>query len=273
MVMKFPGNVFRALTFSYDDGTRADVRLVSIMKKYGFHGTFNLNSGCFSKRNGDNRLSAEEAKELYVGDDIEVAVHGLYHRFLQELHPTAMCYEVMKDRENLESVFGGIIRGMAYAYGTYNDAAVEVLKNSGIAYSRTTVSTEKFDIPHDWLRMPATCHHKNPRLFELADAFLAPMPEQIWHRKPRLFYVWGHSYEFDRDNNWEIIEKFGEKIGGRDDVWYATNIEIYDYVKAYESLITSCDAKLVYNPSAIEVFVYEDGVDYCIKPGETVKLS
>ena len=183
-----------------------------------------------------------------------------------------MCYEVMKDRENLEALLGKIVRGMAYAYGTYSDAAVEVLKSCGIAYSRTTVSTERFDIPRDWLRMPATCHHKNPRTFELADAFLAPMPEQVWHIKPRLFYVWGHSYEFDRDNNWDIIERLGEKLGGRSDVWYATNIEIYDYVKAYESLVTSCDGKVVYNPSATEVFVFDNGKNYRIKPGQTTEL-
>ena len=46
---------------------------------------------------------------------------------------------------------------------------------------------------------------------------------------------WGHSYEFDNNDNWEVIENFAEYIGGRDDVWYATNIEIYDYVKDYIS--------------------------------------
>ena len=48
----------------------------------------------------------------------------------------------------------------------------------------------------------------------------------------RLFYVWGHSYEFDKDNNWEIIENFAEYVGKREDVWYVTNIEIYDYVNS-----------------------------------------
>lgn len=40
----------------------------------------------------------------------------------------------------------------------------------------------------------------------------------------------------------------------RDDVWYATNIEVYDYVQAYRSLVFSADAKTVYNLSATEVF-------------------
>ena len=52
-----------------------------------------------------------------------------------------------------------------------------------------------------------------------------------------------------------MIEKFAEYIGNRDDIWYATNMEIYNYVKAYESLQTSVDKKIIYNPSAIDVWV------------------
>ncbi len=40
--------------------------------------------------------------------------------------------------------------------GTYNDQAVEILNYAGIHYARTVESTERFDIPTDWLRMPAT---------------------------------------------------------------------------------------------------------------------
>ena len=32
-------------------------------------------------------------------------------------------------------------------------------------------------------------------------------------RYPRLFYLWGHSYEFERDNNWELLESICEKLG------------------------------------------------------------
>ena len=48
--------------------------------------------------------------------------------------------------------------------------------------------------------------------------------------EPLLFYLWGHSYEFDDDDNWDTIEKFLQKAGCRDDVWYATNIEVYDCI-------------------------------------------
>jgi hypothetical protein len=87
--------------------------------------------------------------------------------------------------------------------------------------------------------------------------------------RAQMFYLWGHSYEFDNNDNWEVIEEFAKYMGGRDDIWYATNIEVYDYVQAYNRLQTSYDNKIVKNPSAIDVWVEIDEKIYCIKAGET----
>ena len=63
-----------------------------------------------------------------------------------------------------------------------------------------------------------------------------------------LFYLWGHTFEFEADNNWHVIEEFCDYIGNREDIWYATNIEIYDYVQAYNRLVFSADAKQCITP-------------------------
>ncbi len=85
-----------------------------------------------------------------------------------------------------------------------------------------------------------------------------------------MFYVWGHSYEFDNGNNWERIETFTEYMGHRDDIWYATNIEIYDYMQAYSKLQMSCNQNIIHNPSAIPVWFESDEKIYCIEPRETI---
>ena len=51
----------------------------------------------------------------------------------------------------------------------------------------------------------------------------------------------------------------------RNDVWYATNGEIYDYVNAYENLVFSADGKRIYNPSKMPVWVEIDGTCYKIE--------
>ncbi|MEE1043747.1 MAG: hypothetical protein UH854_07255, partial [Clostridia bacterium] len=90
---------------------------------------------------------------------------------------------------------------------------------------------------------------------------------------PRLFYMWGHSFEFDNKNNWDLLDKICEKLGGHDDIWYATNIEICEYVKAYNSLVYSADASVVYNPTLYTIWFESDGKLYSIKPGETIHID
>lgn len=268
MQLRFENGVSRALTLSYDDGQIHDIRLIEIMNRYGIKGTFNLNSGYFFENGKGFRgeKTIEEAREIYKGH--EIAVHGLTHPFTSELNEQEILLEVWEDRKNLEKAFGGIVRGMAYPFGCFNDKTVNVLKTAGIAYSRTTIATKSFDIPEDWLRMQVTCHHYEPELMTLAKRFIEE--DGRWGR-PSLFYVWGHSYEFARNDDWNVIEDFCKYTGGRDNVWYATNIEIYDYVKAFESLITNTDKTEIFNPSCRTVWFAEGGETYAVKPGETIK--
>ena len=47
--MRYPEGKFKAVTFSYDDGVRADIRFAGILDKYKMKGTFNINSGFFGR--------------------------------------------------------------------------------------------------------------------------------------------------------------------------------------------------------------------------------
>lgn len=272
MYLRFKDGKAKVLTLSYDDGVVQDIRLIGIMDKYGLKGTFNINTGLYLEEDAVReqyygRMKLSEAKELYTNSGHEVAVHALTHPFLESLDSTEVIYEITEDRKNIEKEYGTVARGMAYPFGTYSDEVVEILKNCGIVYSRTTISTGNFRMPKDWLRLEATCHHSNPRLMELAKQFVEG---DVRWGLPQMFYMWGHSYEFDNNDNWNVIEEFAKYTGGRDDIWYATNIEIYDYVKAYESLQMSYDRKIIHNPSAIDVWAYDKGETFCIKAGETI---
>ncbi len=163
------------------------------------------------------------------------------------------------------------MRGHAYPYGTYNDDVVAILKNCGIVYARTVQTTGRFDLPADWLRLKATCHHNDPKLSELVDKFLdddEKLPE--FARKSKFFYMWGHSYEFEGNDNWNVIEEFAARVGGRDDVWYCTNMEAYDYIEAFRGLLFSVDGKLVKNPSAQTVWFSHLGRSVKLAPGESM---
>lgn len=274
MKMRLKDGKNKVLTLSYDDGVVQDIRLIKIMNKYGLKGTFNINSGLYLAEDAVRekyygRLKLSEAKELYIDSGHEVAVHALTHPFLEKLDTAEIIYEITEDRKSIENHYGKITRGMAYPFGTYNEKVIDVLEKCHIAYARTVQSTYQFIFPENWLTLHPTCHHNYENLEELIKKFIE-IPNRFGN--PEMFYLWGHSYEFDDRDNWDVIEKFAEYAGGHEHIWYATNIEIYDYVKAYESLKTSYDKKIIHNPTNIDVWFDVKGEVYLIKAGETIKI-
>ena len=69
-----------------------------------------------------------------------------------------------------------------------------------------------------------------------------------------------------------MMEEVCKKISGHESVWYATNIEIYDYIMAQRALHISANEDIIHNPSAIEVWFEKDGKAYSVNGGETIKI-
>lgn len=272
--MRFPGGREKALTFSYDDGVKADKRLIETFNRCGLKGTFNLNSLLFDCERWHDRMDEEQTYLTYYRSGHEIALHGARHIFMDKVPLPEAINEIVQNRLYLENKFGRIIRGMAYAYNGYNDDIVQALRLLGVKYARTTEPSYGFGIPEDWLRLKPTCHHADARLGGLADKFFDRAPsDEFKHREPWLFFIWGHSYEFDDNGNWEIIENLCRRAQGRQDIWFATNGEICDYVAAYRSLVFSIDGERVFNPSHMTVWIEIRGKTYAIGGGEEVAFD
>ncbi len=272
--MRFPGGRAKAATFSYDDGVKADKRLAEIFAKYGIKGTFNLNSLLFDCERWHGRMDEEQTFLTFYNRPHEIAMHGARHIFLNKVPLPEAMNEILQNRVYLENRFGRIVRGLAYAYNGYNAEVLAALPALGVAYGRTTEDTRTFALPEDFLRWNPTCHHTDPALFEIAEEFVKRDPAgEFKHREPLLFFVWGHSYEFDDADNWQVCEKLCARLAESEGIWYATCIEICDYVKAYRSLIFSADGERVYNPSAIPVWLELRGRIYELPPATTVQFA
>ena len=259
--MRFPGGREKALTFSYDDGVIYDEKLSSILNAQKMKGTFNVNSEFLGM--DKHHLTKEKALEVYKGH--EVSVHGTYHADFTSVPTSRAVCEMIEDRINLEKCFNTIVRGMAYPYGTYNDEIVSAAKSCGIVYSRTTKSTHSFNLPENWLTLHPTCHHNDGKLMELAKQFVEL---KSW-RGPQMFYLWGHSYEFDSEKNavtWEYIESFCKKLGARSDVWKSGAGQFYDYVTAARQIY--CEDGVLHNPTNTDVYVKFGGENIIVKKGE-----
>ena len=280
--LRFPEGKGKAVTLSYDDGCRDDIRLAKTVTDFGLKCTFNITTP--DAEQGGWKLCADEIREHILEKGHEVAVHGACHRAEGTLRPIEGISDVLDCRRNLEKLFGRIIRGMAYPDSGicrfFNGASYDSVKNYltelDIAYARTLGGdNNNFCLPTDWHAWMPTAHHINEKVFEYIDEFIKIKTDGNIYcaaRFPRLFYLWGHSFEFERNKDWDKLEKICEKLSGKEDIWYATNIEIYDYVKAYESLVYSADGRMIYNPTLYTIwFDYSEKL-YSIKPGETLNI-
>lgn len=224
--MRFPEGREKAVTFSYDDGVAADKKLIAILDRYGMKGTFNLNSKLFDANEWHGRMDEAEAIAAYKDSGHEVALHGARHIFLDKIPLPLAIKEVADNRAWLEEKFERIVDGMAYAYNSYTAEVVEALKALGVKYARTTESSYSFAIPQDWLHLNPTCHHGDDKLPVLAQKFLEKKPsDERKKREPWLFYIWGHAYEYDDNNNWDIIEGLCRQLAAAGNIWAATNGE------------------------------------------------
>ena len=223
----------KAITFSYDDGVTQDIRLIELLNKYGLKCTFNLNSellGCrgilrvCDQRIAHYKLHPEDVKDIYEGH--EVAVHTLRHPNLTQCEDQEIIRQVETDRLNLSELVGYEVVGMAYPGGGVNndDRVADIIrKHTGVKYSRTITTTSNFDLQENLYRFNPTAYHLDfEKMMQLGREFVALKPET-----PKIFYIWGHSYEMDFGADfWVKLEEFFKLISNKDDIFYGTNKEV-----------------------------------------------
>lgn len=282
--MRYPGGKSKAVTFSYDDGTRHDLRMIDTLDRYGIKCTFNLCSGRLGKDEADYNLCPEEIQKYILDNGHEVAVHGKFHASPVMTKPILAIQDVLNCRLELEQTFDRIIRGMAYAdtgnmqmcqNGTDYETIRRYLMDLGIVYARVTGDPLKdFRLPTDWLCWRPTARHADVDVLDRVREFAAMDVDKRYRssRYPRLFMLWGHSFEFNNNQNWELLEELCQALGNLDDTWYATCMEIYEYVTAYNALVYSADCTKLYNPTLVKLWVDIDGTPYTIEPGQTITV-
>jgi peptidoglycan/xylan/chitin deacetylase (PgdA/CDA1 family) len=277
IAMLFPEGKNKALILSFDDGTIADRRLVKLLNDYELKGTFHLNS---NKLNTKDYLTKNEIKNLFQGH--EISVHSANHPGLSGMSKIDITYEVVEDRRELEKLTGTIIRGMAYPFGSHDQLVVETVSGLGIEYARTVNDSYNFSIPKNFLVW-------DPSIHQFGKAYFKPNDTEYNKKELNTFYslvsdfiksdtlavldVWGHSWENNGEGNrWTEMEKFFKQVSKNKDIHYTTQINLVDYIKAYERLRFSVDKKIISNASTLDVWIKIDNKILEIPKGTEIKF-
>lgn len=272
--MRYPDGKTKAVTISYDDGVQQDIEMIDLMRKYGIKGTFNLNSNRFITRDHVypegkiwRAMVDEDVVPTYDPEICSVATHSLWHPTLTHASEAEIAHEILGDRENLERLFGTIIKGHAIPNGPFDETTIKVGKMCGLQFMRGVTPSLSYEFPKCFFPLQPTCCHTDPQLMPLVDAFLENTPKE----DPFLFYMWGHTYTLEGDNNWYLVEDFFKAVSHKDNIWYATNDEIFDYFEKYNQLECSADGHIITNPTDIDIWFSANGIK-CVKSGETIKI-
>lgn len=267
LMVRFPQGKRKALVMSYDDGSEHDRRLVATLNQYGLRATFNLNSG---KVGAAHHISKGEVQVLYQGH--EVAGHGVNHLDLTTLSNEEIDREITDDQKALEDLVGAPVRGFAYPYGSYDERVIGRMSALHFAYGRTTHTSGGFELPEQPLALGTSCHHN--RALELGARFLDHEVEEMG-----LLYVWGHSFEFDGflsadpRKDWDYLEAFCRLVHGQPDVYYATTIDVLDYLAAARVVMGSSVTGQLRNDAHRPIWLSRAGHVVELEPGELLEPS
>lgn len=182
------------LTFSFDDCEIYDRKLCELFRKYKMKATFFLISDQLGFRCDFHRYGENTVVERVSAKEVLTTYAGM---------------EVATHTRNHKCPVNDL-----------EDAVWD---------SAEYLSSFCFEVPKEWLAWNPTCKYDDDRIGELVNDFLAYSSD-----KPAVFHIYGHSYELTRKENrynFEGFERLLQKLSGRDDIVYATNLEVWEAFK------------------------------------------
>lgn len=241
-------------TTSWDDGSKFDLRLCDLFSKYNIRGTFYI-----PKQFELRTLSDNEIKE--ISKHHEIGAHTLSHIDLTKTPFKNAEKEIKESKEYLDELLGKDTKMFCYPRGFYNNEIKNIVKNSGFKGARN-VKQWSFEAPQDFFEMETSIHiypfpfrplnfilqYKNPK------NFLAPLIKhypEITKRKlgfksflswnnlaltnffyardfGKTFHLFGHSWEIEKYDMWQDLEKFLKFVSEQKNIIFAVNSDLLD---------------------------------------------
>jgi peptidoglycan-N-acetylglucosamine deacetylase len=199
------------LEYSFDDGYVQDMRVASILNRFGFKATF------FIPNKTD--LLRDEILQL-VKDGHTIGGHTVSHpQDLKLLDDESLKYEIEENRAWLQELTGQKVEDFCYPRGRYDERVMQAVRDAGYKTARTTAIGWHFNLP-DNFRKATTVHTYNRREYEGVtwQEYARKMLDKALYAAKSgngvgYYHLWGHSFlEYDRFDWWDDFENLIEFI-------------------------------------------------------------
>lgn len=227
------------ITTSWDDGTISDLKLAELLDKHGIEGTFYI-----SRSSTHNLLQQEDIAA--IDKKFEIGAHTMNHPDLTRVSSSQVGKEIKGSKTYLEDLLGHPISMFCYPYGKYNDDLREMVKSHGFSGARTC-EPGGLSLPRDPYRWHITLFASNDsplmalkiywkfRLWKISGLLdwesRAKLLFDLALEKGGVYHIYGHSEEFERNNNWDMLERVLDYISKREGTQYLTNGRIFQLLR------------------------------------------
>lgn len=127
----------KAVALTFDDGHWDTATVIlPILKKYHAKATFYLISGFINKL---DFLTDDQTKEIIDSNLVEIGAHTVHHVSLNDKVLPVVQFEVTQSKKMLEDRYGIKVSSFAYPNGSFDQQAIDVVKDAGFTTAVSTV--------------------------------------------------------------------------------------------------------------------------------------
>lgn len=233
-----------AVTISWDDGRKRDLKLAYLLKKYNLKGTFYVSP---KNREWKKKELLSDKQIRNLSKYFEIGAHTMTHPVLSCLSEIEAYKEIKVCKEYLESITKKKINSFCYPRGVYNEKIKSLVKKAGFKSART-VARFHMTPNEDTFEFGTSVHTYNQKsdifyILKFSNYNLVEIYRNLdWeHLAKRLFdyvkinggvyHLWGHTWEMDKYNDWDKLERVLAYISYRKNVKYLTNSEVVSTMK------------------------------------------
>lgn len=232
--MIMPGRDSLVVTTSWDDGTITDLKLAELLEEYGLKGTFYVSQAI--------DITPQKRDIAALDRKFEIGAHSMSHPDLTEVSPSEAKKEIEGSKTYLEDMVGHDIAMFCYPYGRYNEEIKKMVKDSGFVAARAC-DLGGFNLPQDPYQWHITLLATNGsplmalkicwmfRLWRVSALFdwesRAKLLFDLALEKGGIYHMYGHSAEFETNNEWGKLERVFKHFSNREGVKYMTNGELF----------------------------------------------